>query len=226
MSGSLLESRLHGQALTGEVHANLESGDLHVGRLLLRGKGFAINAAGDLGKRLAFAAQIGDLGRLIPQTAGELRADGWVRWRDGRLDGSVTGQGRNLAAGGVRIASANLTARLGEGKGYPLHVAATLRNVAYDEFQADSVTLEADGTALRHTVNAALRSAGAEARIALSGAYDRGSWQGEIVRFSGRDGVGPWSLAAPAALDRRRRARHPCPPRRHGGGAGADRNRR
>ena len=167
---------------------------------LLQGKGFDINAAGDLGKRLAFDAQVGDLGRLIPRTAGELRADGWVRWHDGRLDGSLTGQGRNLAADGMRIAAANLTARLGEGKGYPLHVTATLRKAAYEEFQAESVTLEADGTALRHTVNAVLRSAGAEARIALSGAYSRGSWQGEIVRFSGRDRVGPWSLAAPAAL--------------------------
>ncbi len=108
--------------------------------------------------------------------------------------------GANLAAGGVRIAAANLTARLGEEKGSPLHVAATLRKVAYGRFQADSVNLEADGTAQRHTINAALQAAGAEARTALSGAYSRGSWQGEIVRFSGRDGIGPWSLDAPAAL--------------------------
>ncbi len=200
VSGSLLESRLHGQALTGELRANLESGQFYVSRLLLQGKGFSINAAGDLDKRLAFNAQIGDLGRLVPQTVGELRADGWVRWHDGRLDGSMAGQGRNLAADGMRVAAANLTARFGEGKGYPLHVTATLRKAAYEKIQAESVTLEADGTALRHTVNAVLRSAGAEARIALSGAYSQGSWQGEIVRLSGRDRVGPWSLAAPTAL--------------------------
>ena len=200
VSGSLLESRLHGQALTGELHANVDGGKLHVGRLLLKGKGFDISAAGDLDKRLAFDAQVGDLGLLIPQTAGEFRADGWVRWHDGRLDGSLTGRGKNLAAGGMRVAAASLAARLGEGKGYPLHVTATLRKAAYEEFQAESVTLEADGTALRHTLNAALNATGAEARITLSGAYDSGSWQGQIVRFSGRDRVGPWSLAAPAAL--------------------------
>ena len=49
-------------------------------------------------------------------------------------------------------------------------------------------------------MDAALRAPGVEARIALAGAYDRGAWRGEIVRFSGRDGLGPWSLAAPAAL--------------------------
>ena len=36
LSARLLESRLHGQALTGAVDATLESGDLHIGRLLLR----------------------------------------------------------------------------------------------------------------------------------------------------------------------------------------------
>ena len=200
VSGRLLESRLHGQALTGEVQVDFARGDLRIDRLALHGKGFDIGATGTLGKRLAVNAQIGDLGGLIPRTAGELRADGWVRWRDGRLDGVVAGRGANLAAGGLRIAAANLTARLGEEKGRPLHVAAKLHKAAYDRFQVDSVTVEADGTALRHTVHAALRSAGAEARIDLAGAYDQGSWRGEIVRFSGRDGIGPWSLEAPAPL--------------------------
>ena len=94
VSGRLLESRLHGQALTGELRADFARGDLHIGRLLLQGKGFDISAAGNLDKRLAFNAQIGDLGRLIPRTAGELRADGWVRWHDGRLDGSIDRAGR------------------------------------------------------------------------------------------------------------------------------------
>ena len=102
----------------------------------------------------------------------------------------------------MRIAAANLTARLGEGKGYPVHISATLRKAAYEDFLAESVTLEADGTALRHTVNAQLHlpSAGAEAGIALTGAYSQGGWQGQIVRFSGRDRVGPWNLMAPSAL--------------------------
>jgi len=200
LRGMLLESRLHGQALTGAIQAEFAGGDLRIDRLALRGKGFTIQAEGELGKRLAFDAQVGDLSRLVPTAKGELRADGWVRWRGGRLDGSMTGQGKHLAANVMRVAAVNLSARLGEGKGYPLHVAATLSKAAYEDFQADSVTLEADGSALRHTVNAAFQSAGAEARVSLSGEYNRGNWQGKIVRFAGRDRVGPWNLAAPAAL--------------------------
>lgn len=200
VKGRLLESRLHGQTLSGEVQADFTGDRLHVGRLALRGRGFDITAAGNLDKRLGFAVQIGDLSRLVPETAGELRTDGWVSWREGRLEGAITGRGGNLVVGGVQIAAANLTAQLGEGKRYPLHVVAKLRRVGYGRFQADAATIEVDGTTLRHTGRAAFSAQGAEAQIALSGGYTRGIWQGEIVRFSGRDSVGPWSLAAPAAL--------------------------
>ena len=194
----LLESRLHGQALTGDLEAGFAGGNLRIGRLSLRGSGFDISAAGDLDKRLAFDARVGDMGRLIPGTAGELQATGWARWHDGHPEGSVTGRGVNLAAGGLKAAAVGLTAQLGEGNGSPLRIAATLSKIAYDRFQADSVTVQAAGTILSHTANAALHAAGAEARIDLSGSYDRGTWRGEIVRFSGRDSAGPWNLEAPA----------------------------
>ncbi|KAF0215561.1 MAG: hypothetical protein FD174_4089 [Geobacteraceae bacterium] len=198
--GSLLESRLHGKALTGEVRAEFAGDNLRIGRLALQGKGFDLNAAGELNSRLAFSARVSDLSRLVPWTAGELRSEGWVRWRNERLSGSATGQLRNLAADGMRIASADMSARLDEGKEHPVRVAASLRKVVYGRFQADSAALEVAGTALRHTVDAAFSASGAEARVASSGAYRRGSWQGEIVRLSGRDGIGPWSLGAPAKL--------------------------
>ena len=61
MSGSLLESRLHGQALTGELRARHQNGESHIGSLLLKGKGFDISAAGDLSKRVVFDARVDDL---------------------------------------------------------------------------------------------------------------------------------------------------------------------
>ena len=64
----------------------------------------------------------------------------------------------------------------------------------------NDVTLAADGTLQRHTVNATLRSAAAEARLSLSAGYNNGVWKGEITRLAGRDGNGPWNLAAPAAF--------------------------
>jgi translocation and assembly module TamB len=200
VSGNFLESRLHGKALTGEVRASFAGDTLRIDRLALRGKGFDINAKGELDKRLAFSAQVSDLSRLVPRTSGELSAEGWVRRREGSLSGSATARGKDFIADGVRMATVELAARLDEGKEYPLHATAALSKVVYDRFRADSVTLEVAGTLASHTVVAALRSNGAEARVALAGAYLSGGWQGEISSFSGHDQIGPWKLEAPAAL--------------------------
>ena len=79
-----------------------------------------------------------------------------MRWRDGQLSGSLAGTGSGLAYAGTRIAAVNLTARLDPGTGYPLHVDASLRDVVYDNYKLKAVTLAADVTLQRHTVNATL----------------------------------------------------------------------
>src|SRR6185369_7196816 len=77
---------------------------------------------------------------------------------------------------------------------------ASLRQVAYHGMQADAATLEGDGTALHHEIKAGLRAAGAELQVAAVGSWRGGSWAGDILRGSGRDGVGPWRLSAPGRL--------------------------
>ncbi|MDA8124771.1 MAG: translocation/assembly module TamB domain-containing protein [Deltaproteobacteria bacterium] len=200
LKGRLLESVLHGQPLTGSIDAAFSGDDVRIGALALQGRGFSLKATGNLRERLALTADIRDLGRLIPQAAGEIGAAGWVRRRNGQTEAVLTGQGTRLAAAGWKCASAQWTARFGEGPDSPLNLSATLRQTTYGGIQADSVTLNADGTAAAHSLNMELKARQREARLSLTGSYGRGSWQGKVVRFSGRDTVGPWTLAAPAAL--------------------------
>jgi translocation and assembly module TamB len=200
VSALLRESRLHGQPLTGELKGDFSGSDLHIARLLLRGRGFDLSGSGALASRLDLSARISDLSRLVPGTAGELQATGWLRRRDGRLGGALTGQGRRLAYGGVSAASARVDARLEEAPAYPLHLALDLTGVEYGHLRSDSVTLRGDGTLADHTLQAGLRANGNEAHLGLAGRYAQGAWQGTVTRLSGRDGIGPWSLAAPAAL--------------------------
>jgi len=198
--GVLLESRLHGQALTGGVQADFTGTDLTLTRLELQGKGFDLHASGELNRRLAVTVGITDFSRLVPGAAGVLRAEGWVRRRDGRLNGAVTGRGSELAWHGVRAAAATLAARLDEGAGSPLHAAVSLRDTAYDGHALGSGTLAVDGTLPRHRVSATLYSGDSETRLDLAAGYYAGVWKGEITRLSGRDRSGPWSLTAPAAF--------------------------
>jgi len=121
VSGALLESSLHGQTLTGDLQADYKDNNISLARLTLQGKGFDLRASGVLNQRLTLAARISDFSRLVPGSTGTLRADGWLRWRDKQLSGAVTGTGSGLAYAGTRIQAATLTARLGQGTGYPLH---------------------------------------------------------------------------------------------------------
>ena len=197
---TLLESRLHGQALSGDLQADFAGSNLSLTRLALQGKGFDLHAAGELNQRLNLEARISDFSRLVPGSAGALQAGGWVRWRDGHLTGAVAGTGNNLAYDGNRIAAASLTARLEQGAGYPLQIAATLRDVVHGRYKLNAATLAADGTLQRHTVNATLRSDGSAAQLTLSAGYDSGLWKGQITRLAGSDGTGSLNLAAPATF--------------------------
>jgi translocation and assembly module TamB len=200
ISGTLLESRLHGQALTGELQATVADKNIFLTRLALQGKGFDLHASGDLSRRLVMTARISDFSRLVPGSAGTFEARGWVRRHEGDFSGSVDGRGNRLAYAGTKIAVADLTVRLGQGKGYPLHVAASLRDVVHDRYKLDAVTLAADGTPARHAVQATMRSPAGEVRLSLSAGYKGGIWEGEVTRLAGKDGHGSWNMAGPATF--------------------------
>jgi len=200
LDGRLLESRLHGQELQGELVAAFAGERLTVDRLLLKGKGFDLRGSGRLDRRFDLTARVQDLSRLVPGAAGSLDASAWLRWRDHRLAGSATGQGAGLAMNGIRAARARLDARLGEGAGYPVHLDAALTGLAVSGFRADSARLTLDGSAARHTLGADLCSPEGAAQLFMAGGYANGVWRGELGRFSGHDRVGPWELVAPAAL--------------------------
>lgn len=270
LRGKLLESHLQGKDLQGELVAAFAGQSLRVDRLFLRGKGFNLHGAGELDKRLNLVAKVTDLSGLVPGAAGQLQADGWLRWRDGLLSAAANGQGRNLAVDGMSAAALRFDARLGEGKGYPVYLDASIKRLRTGRFQAEDALLTLQGTVASHTLTAQLSSPGSakataglpssastkttlnlpastkagvdvsvsapdfasatadrpafgkatgtkataglpssvpdsakvrsEVRLALAGGYADGVWRGELTRFSGRDSVGPWSLAAPAPL--------------------------
>ena len=200
ISGVLLESRLHGQALTGRLQANFTGDNIIVAGMELHGKGFDLDASGDLKRRLVMSARITNTSLLVPGTTGTFQADGWVRRRNGDFSGAVSGTGNKLSFAGIQISSANLTARLDEGEGYPVHATASLRNVVSDGYTLDSMTVAIDGTLQRHTMNATLASGGSKVQMNLSAGYDDVIWRGMISRLSGSDSKGPWKLTAPATF--------------------------
>ena len=200
LRGKLLESRLHGQRLQGEVTAAFAGERLRIDRLLLAGRGFDLRGAGDLERRLELNARVSDLSRLIPGAAGELQADGWLRRHDRLWSGEASAKGSNLAAAGVRAASLQLQASLGEAPGYPLQLWASAGRLQLGRVEVERALLTLKGSAAQHTLQAELSSADSRVQATLAGGYREGSWRGELASLSGRDQVGPWRLAAAAQL--------------------------
>ena len=200
INATLLESSLHGQALTGKLRAELNENSIFFSRLALQGKGFDLNASGALDKRLNLTARISDFSRLVPGSTGALQAAGWLRWHEGQLGGNLSGKASKLAYNGVQIASARLSAQAERGTGNTMQVAASLRDLTYNGYTFSTVTVTADGTVPHHTLNATLRSSQGEAQLNLSAGYSDDLWKGELARLIGRDSNGPWNLKAPAGF--------------------------
>jgi len=200
VTGRLLQSRLHGQELKGEVAASFAGGELRVKRLNLTGRGFELDAAGELAQRLNLNARVSDLSRLLPGTAGRLTAGGWLRWHEGLFSAALAGEGSGLAADGMRAREVSFDAGLGEGKDHPLRLEASLHGVRLGRGEVERAALSLRGSAASHALTAELASAGSSARATLSGGYQGGVWQGSILSLNGSDRVGPWRLAAPAML--------------------------
>lgn len=200
VSGTLRESTLLGQPLTGELQADYTGNNLSITHLALKGKGFDLHASGELDQRLLLAARISDFSSLLPGSSGTLQADGWVCWRDGQLSGNLVGTGSSLAYAGTRLGAVDLNARRDQGTDAPVRLDASLREVDFEGYRLKSATVAAEGTVLRHSMNASLRSAEAEVRLHLSAGYKNGLWAGDLSRLEGSDSNGLWEMTAPAAF--------------------------
>jgi translocation and assembly module TamB len=200
VQASLLKSRLHGQALTGEVQADFADKALSLARLALQGKGFDLQASGELNRRLNLTARISDLSRLVPGASGTLKAEGWMRFSDQGLSGTLTGSGSKLTYWGTRIGSADLSARSDQGTATPLHIIASLQDVVSDQAALQTVTVKADGDLPHHSMDISLRLAAGEAQLALTAGFKDGIWTGTINSLTGMDKTGLWNLAAPSSF--------------------------
>ncbi len=197
---TLRESLLRGRPLTGALDARSDGNDLRINQLALHGRGFDLDAHGALRERISFNAAITDLGGLVPDTRGRLALEGWTRYRNDRLGGSIKGTGTDLGTGATSIASTEFAASLADDATGTLDARMRLAGVTAGQFRADIATIAAAGTLPRHTVDGELRTGTHFAAATLAGGYVDGSWRGRITRLTARDPAGPLRLTAPAEL--------------------------
>ncbi|MDP3015639.1 MAG: hypothetical protein Q8N70_01005, partial [Deltaproteobacteria bacterium] len=194
----LLESRLRGKALIGDIEAQVQEGRLFLSRAEFRGNGFDLSAHGELEKRLNVEVKITDLAGLIPGAQGSFFAKGWARWRNHQLAASLSGHGKNISLGKARMSALNVFARLGEDEKGLVDVKANVQELVYGSIHLDSLLMDATGTIGDHKVAMALHWPKGELSASLKGAYANETWQGMVTHLSGKSPREvSWSLFSP-----------------------------
>jgi translocation and assembly module TamB len=197
----LLKSRLRGKILMGEIEAQVQEGRLFLSRAEFQGSGFDLSAHGDLEERLNFAARVSDLASLIPKAQGSFFAKGWIRWRNHQLAGSLSGQGKNISLGKIRISALNVQVRLDEDENGLVDVKANVRKLVYGSILIDSLLMDATGTVDNHKIEMALYWPEGELKASLKGAYTNEAWQGMVTHFAGKSPREvSWRLFSPSSL--------------------------
>jgi translocation and assembly module TamB len=193
-------SVLRGRPFSADVRVDFGRGLLRLTRFALQGNGFDIRAGGVLAEKIDYRVNVTDLSGLVPATKGTLAAAGWVRRRDGRFAGSVTGSGGTLAAGNVRMQTIAFTAALGEGKPPALGIDAQAQGLAYKNVVADRARVSVKGSTEAHTITTEMSAGKASAYASLAGGLKEKEWRGTITQLNGRDAAGTWAMESPTTL--------------------------
>lgn len=192
----------HAKLTADKRHVSNADVDLHLGANVVAAQG-AFGSGRDTLKWRIDAPQLRALG---PDYAGVLRGSGTL---SGTMDTpSLTAslEGRDLRLMGTQnLKSLDATANLGSGRGAADPLALDLQIAGYtssapgSSTRIDSAHLQSTGTRGAHTITAAARGDGFDARLAIKGGYANNVWSGTLNTLQNR-GRYALALAAPAPL--------------------------
>jgi translocation and assembly module TamB len=199
----LLESRLFGRVFTGDLEGRWQENLLNITQLRLRGQGFDLQGKGAVQERISLEATVMDLAGLIPEAKGQMKASGWVRYKENRLIGIMQAEGKDLLVKGIKAGDFRAELHL---KDYSRKTSPLIsgegeaRNIKAGSLKIPSVSFQVAGTPTSHRAQFGLALKGVTIQGELAGAYMEGSWKGTLHRFDGQDARGPWKLHAPARI--------------------------
>jgi translocation and assembly module TamB len=199
----LLKSRLFERIFSGDLEGSWQENLLSINQLRLRGPGFDLQGKGALQERLWLEATVADLAGFIPEVKGQMKASGWVRFKEDHLTGVMQAEGKEFLVKGIRAGDfrAELNLKDYSRKTAPLiSVEARAGNIQAGSLKFLDLNFQVAGTPASHRARFAMALERAGIQGELTGAFTEGSWKGTLQEFSGRDDHGPWNLQAPVRI--------------------------
>lgn len=199
---STSDSRYRGHRMQGKFAASLSPEriwDSDIALELGANRIWAQGAFGEIGDRLDWRLEAGNLAALTSGLGGRLSASGTLQGSAAEPSGTLRASARNLVwAGGHRVSELSAEGRIANGIDGPLQLNAALRDYRSATLHIAAATVAAAGQRGAHQVNVTARNAAIDVRAALAGGWrtDLG-WTGRILSFDNR-GRYAVALAAPA----------------------------
>jgi autotransporter translocation and assembly factor TamB len=199
----LLESKVYHRSVAGAMEGRWKEDSLHLARLHLHGQGFDLRGEGTLQEKISLEGQVTDLSQIIPLAKGKVSAAGWLRYREDRLTGILSAEGKELGTGGVEAGEIRAVLQLKEyvpGIAPVLSLEARGGNIKAGPLDFSSVNFQAAGSPASHQLQFSLAADQVRVQGDATGSYLEGSWKGTLEKVDARDGRGPWNLQGPVRV--------------------------
>ncbi len=158
--------------------------DIKINRLELNGAGFDITAEGALGRKLQYNINIEELGTIIPDAKGLLKAEGYLSYFEEELTGEVQATASGVEASGIGCSTFSLLAYRKKQEGLPLSLTSEVSGLFYDGFNIDKLNIKAVGDIESHTLNLAFENEVVNVAALFKGSYTDNRWNGYIDKLN------------------------------------------
>ena len=201
VKGRFLSSRLMGKGLTGSVDAHWKNEGLNLDDLSLQGDGFHVRARSTERDRILYEARVTKLSRLLPQAEGQLQGQGWFRFRNRLLSGSLVAAGKNITFDHTAIESLTADLSLTENGNKDFQARVTAKNLSLRGATWSQAELKAGGTRSRHRADLVATNRENGLRVQAAGSYHQAVWTGIIQDVSwDSKRFGPLTMVRPANI--------------------------
>ncbi len=196
---NLAPSHIYRQSLQGRARLSFAPRSVRVDVLDIRGPGLKLTAAGELERRIDFAARISRWAAIFPKLQGESRVAGWAAYVNGHWRGHLEGQARGLGFDAYRASAVHLAAASGAGGKSSLNLQASGVKLAGEEIFLD-VRAKGALAAFDSRIEARWRNTAVHVAAKVSRRGD--AWNAILQKLVVEDpGIGSWRLTEPAQID-------------------------
>jgi translocation and assembly module TamB len=197
----VLNSVLRDRPFTGQANVQWAEGVFRHSDAEFSGHGFHLSASGNITEKLLYTVRLADLGDFVPNSHGQILAEGWIKRDKKRLAVVLRGDAKMLSLSSANMDAVHVAAQFNTDGNNIIKGTMRAKTITYGGLDADSMSLTADGTLARHELTIAVNGKKERITTVFNGGYAKKMWQGMCTQMYVTDHLlGPFVLTRPVPL--------------------------